>query len=204
MEGDQLKLLEERIGKAIGFIENLKAREKTHLQQKEELEERVSSFEEEIKEKDTRIEELKESQVFLKEKIETILGKLESWADLVDSSGYDLDTPEVSEEDVPQSGIDLDDTGDMDAGDEESDDEVDEVNAQTKLSKDAAGNTLFDYDKGEMKGASAWMSEQSASDEQASGDEIRDDQESSNAGDASFGDDDFEDPVSGSNPFIES
>jgi chromosome segregation ATPase len=204
MEGDQLKLLEERIGKAIGFIENLKAREKTYLQQKEELEERVSSLEEEIKEKDTRIEELKESQLFLKEKIETILGKLESWADLVDSSGYDLDTPEVSGEYVSQSGIDLDDTGNMDAGDEESDDEVDEVNAQTKLSKDAAGNSLFDSDKGEMKGTSAWMSGQSVSDEQASGDAISDDQESSNAGDESFGDDDFEDPVSGSNPLIES
>ena len=104
MEGDQLKLLEERIGKAIDFIENLKSREKLHIEEKEELQERVDSLEEEMKEKNGSIEELKESQVFLKEKIETILGKLESWADMVDVGGYDLNTvPEPEGTDAASS-----------------------------------------------------------------------------------------------------
>jgi hypothetical protein len=96
MEEDQLKLLEARIGKAIGFIENLKEREKIHIEEKEDLKRKVSSLEETMGEKDEKIEELKESQVFLKEKIETILNKLESWADVVIESG--------SEEDVASSG----------------------------------------------------------------------------------------------------
>lgn len=133
MEGDQLKLLEERIGKAIDFIENLKSREKLHIQEKEELQERVDSLEEEMKEKNGTvdelkervdsleeemnekngtIDELKESQVFLKEKIETILGKLESWADMVDVGGYDLDTvPEPEGSDAAsQPGNSFEDT----------------------------------------------------------------------------------------------
>lgn len=191
MEGDQLKLLEDRIGKAIGFIENLKAREKTHLEEKENLEQRVSTLEEEIKEKDDKIDELKESQVFLKEKIETILGKLESWADLVDSAGYDLETGVAPEED-PGAGIDLDDTGDTDAGGEDLQDEVDEVNAETDASGDTPGNTLFDSDSGSTKGFSAWMTGRAP----AAG--------ADDPGDASLGDDGLGGPVSGSNPFIES
>ena len=120
MEGDQLKLLEERIGKAIDFIEKLKSREKVHVQDKEDLQERVDSLEKEMQEKNDTIAELKESQVFLKEKIETILGKLESWADMVDVGGYELDTvPEPeSSEGTPQSEDSYEDT------EEESDDEA--------------------------------------------------------------------------------
>jgi len=204
MEGDQLKLLEDRIGKAIGFIENLKSREKTHLQEKEELEQRVTSLEEDIKEKDGRIEELKESQVFLKEKIETILSKLESWADLVDSAGYDLDTAGVSGEEDAGTGIDLDDTGDTDDEGEDSPDEVDEVNAETDLSEGTPGNTLFDSDNSAIKGFSAWMSGRAGSDEQATDNAKEDNQAPSDAGDSSFGGNQLEGPVSGSNPFIES
>jgi len=82
MEGDQLKLLEERINKAIVFIEKLKTREKTLNQEKEKLRQKIMSLEEEVVTKDKRIEELVDVQRFLKEKIETILNKLESFSDV--------------------------------------------------------------------------------------------------------------------------
>jgi len=160
MEGDQLKLLEERIGKAIDFIEKLKSREKLHNEEKEELQERADSLEEEMKEKNGTIEELKESQVFLKEKIETILGKLESWADMVDVGGYDLDTvPEPEGSDAAsQSGSAIEDTEtvpdeqepeepeeEIDTGQEDSSLET----SSLKTSEEDPGESLFDTGDGE-------------------------------------------------------
>jgi len=63
---NHLKVLEDRINKAIIFIENLKAKEKTLAGEKELIENRVAELEIEIAEKDRTIEELMENQVFLK------------------------------------------------------------------------------------------------------------------------------------------
>jgi hypothetical protein len=100
MREDQLKLLEERINTAISFIETLKSREKKLLQEKEELETKVNSFDEIIAEKDAKIEELKGSQGFLREKIETILEKLESFASIDTDSQFDFKTLPETEESV--------------------------------------------------------------------------------------------------------
>lgn len=160
MEGDQLKLLEERIGKAIDFIEKLKSREKLHVEEKEELQERADSLEEEMKEKNGTIEELKESQVFLKEKIETILGKLESWADMVDVGGYDLNTvsePEGSDA-ASQSGNSIKDTETVpdEQEPEEPEEEIDTAQKDSSLeassletSEQDPGESLFDTGEGE-------------------------------------------------------
>lgn len=82
MEGEQLRLLEERINKAIAFIEKLKSREKALIEERDEIKRRLSSLEETIREKDLKIDALKENQLFLKDKIEAILSKLESLASL--------------------------------------------------------------------------------------------------------------------------
>jgi len=157
MEGDQLKLLEERIGKAIDFIENLKSREKLHIEEKEELQERVDSLEEEMKEKNGSIEELKESQVFLKEKIETILGKLESWADMVDVGGYDLNTvPEPEGTDAASSSENsIEDTETLPDGLEPAE-EIDTAQEDSSLetssletSEEDPEESLFDTGDGE-------------------------------------------------------
>ncbi len=86
MQEDQLKLLETRISKAIIFIENLKTREKGLLREKERLNQKIDTLEKTIEEKEERIKELKGAQEFLKEKIETILGKLESFASIESES----------------------------------------------------------------------------------------------------------------------
>ena len=80
MEDKQLEMFEDRINRAIGFIENLKAKEKTLEDEKDTIERKVEDLEEQLASKDQRIEELLESQVFLKNKIEAVLGKLESLA----------------------------------------------------------------------------------------------------------------------------
>jgi FtsZ-binding cell division protein ZapB len=152
MEGDQLKLLEERIGKAIDFIEKLKSREKLHIEEKEELQERADSLEEEMKEKNDTIEELKESQVFLKEKIETILGKLESWADMVDVGGYDLNTvpePEGAAA-ASQSGNSIDVTETV-PEEQEPAEEIDTAlkDSSQETSEEDPGESLFDTGDGE-------------------------------------------------------
>ncbi len=90
MKEDQLKLLEKRINNAIIFIETLKSREKRLIQEKEKLDIRISSFEKVLVEKDSKIEELKGSQEFLREKIEAILGKLESFATIDTEGQFDL------------------------------------------------------------------------------------------------------------------
>ena len=79
---NHLKVLEERISKAVSFIENLKTREKTLRDEKDAVARKVEALESQIKEKEKTIAELRESQVFLKNKIETILSKLESLANL--------------------------------------------------------------------------------------------------------------------------
>jgi len=86
MQEDQLKLLESRISKAIAFIESLKTREKDLLRQQEKLNQQIESLEKTLEEKDDRIRELTGAQEFLKEKIETILGKLESFASIESES----------------------------------------------------------------------------------------------------------------------
>lgn len=90
MREDQLKLLETRINNAIIFIETLKSREKRLIQEKEELDIKINSFENVLAEKDSKIEELKGSQEFLREKIEAILGKLESFATIGTEGQFDL------------------------------------------------------------------------------------------------------------------
>jgi hypothetical protein len=90
MREDQLKLLETRINNAIIFIETLKSREKRLIQEKEELDIKIGSFEKVLAEKDNKIEELKGSQGFLREKIEAILGKLESFATIDTEGQFDL------------------------------------------------------------------------------------------------------------------
>jgi len=177
MEGDQLKLLEERIGKAIDFIEKLKSREKLHIEEKEELQERVDSLEEEMKEKNGSIEELKESQVFLKEKIETILGKLESWADMVDVGGYDLNTvPEPEGSDAAsQSGNSFEDTetvSDEQEPEEPEEEEIDTTLEDSSLkdssletSEEDSEESLFDTGEGEESADQTPEDEESSDDD---------------------------------------
>ena len=94
MEDNQLKVFEDRINKAIDFIETLKAKEKTLVDEKENIEHRFKELKEQIVEKDQKIEELLESQVFLKSKIETVLNKLESLANFdIGNSGEDEELP---------------------------------------------------------------------------------------------------------------
>ncbi len=94
MEDKQLKVLEDRINKAIDFIETLKAKEKTLVDEKEDIERKVEELQEQIVEKDQKIEELLESQVFLKNKIETVLSKLEGLANFdMGTSGEDEELP---------------------------------------------------------------------------------------------------------------
>lgn len=154
MEEDQLKLLEERIGKAIDFIEKLKSRETVHIEENERLQERITSLEEDIKEKDSTIEELKDSQVFLKDKIEAILGKLESWADMVDVAGYDLESTSQPEETASASGIDMDEAEDV--IDEQAGESFDEtagspVTEEESDSEENPGSSLFGTDDEEKE-----------------------------------------------------
>jgi hypothetical protein len=101
MNQNHLKLLEARINKAIQFIENLRSREKNLVQEKEEQNKKIGLLQKELKEKEKRIEELLGSQEFLKEKIESILSKLESFAS-IGSLNYGQSEP--SEEDK-ESGL---------------------------------------------------------------------------------------------------
>jgi hypothetical protein len=82
MEDNQLKLLEQRVSNAVTFIEKLKSREKSLQDEKERIEQKVVSMQRVIEEKDLKIEALRENQLFLKNKIETILDKLEGLASL--------------------------------------------------------------------------------------------------------------------------
>jgi len=109
MKDEQLKLFEERINKAIAFIETLKTREKKLLQEKEELLQKIVEFESDIKDRDSKIKELKGSQEFLKEKIESILGKLESFASIEIEGGPfpGKDTTQAAEEETDQKISDV-------------------------------------------------------------------------------------------------
>lgn len=114
MEGDQLRLLEERINKAITFIENLKSREKALIEEREGVKRRVSSLEDAIRERELKIDALKENQLFLKDKIESILSKLESLASLdAETASFMTEQEEAfeggrfqGEEAVPDEGAD--------------------------------------------------------------------------------------------------
>lgn len=95
MKEEQIKLLESRINKAITFIENLKSREKKLILEKEDLNQKIFSLGNDFEEKENKIKELKESQEFLREKIEVILGKLESFASM--ETDIQLEPSEVTE-----------------------------------------------------------------------------------------------------------
>ena len=80
MKEDQLRLLETRINSAISFIENLKTRERKLLSEKDELANKAQQLEQSLEESARKNEELLRTQKYLKERIETILGKLEGLA----------------------------------------------------------------------------------------------------------------------------
>ncbi len=82
MDDKQLKLLAERINNAISFIETMKAREKTLIEEKKEIEKKAAELQELMAEKDKKIDDLSENQLFLKNKIEAVLDKLEGLASL--------------------------------------------------------------------------------------------------------------------------
>ena len=67
------------------------------LQEKEKMGKKIESLENKLEEKEERIQELKGSQEFLKEKIETILGKLESFATIEPEGQYFTGTPPEKE-----------------------------------------------------------------------------------------------------------
>jgi hypothetical protein len=103
MEDKQLEMFEERVNKAVSFIETLKAKEKTLVDEKEDIQRKVEELQEEIDLKDRKIEELLESQVFLKNKIETVLNKLES-LDNFDADITEDEKPDADE--TPTYGYD--------------------------------------------------------------------------------------------------
>ncbi len=86
MEENQLRILEERINNAISFIENLKSKEKALIEEKERLEGKTSELEKIVRDRELKIEALQENQLFLKNKIEAILDKLEALAGM---EGYE-------------------------------------------------------------------------------------------------------------------
>ncbi len=94
MEENQLKILEERINNAISFIESMKSREKALVEEKQSLETKTAELEEAVEDRDLKIEALQENQLFLKNKIEAILDKLEALAGL---EGYDDTTSEKTQ-----------------------------------------------------------------------------------------------------------
>jgi len=147
MEESQLKILEERINNAITFIENLKSKGKKLLEEKEEVQNRVVSLEKTIEEKDLKIEALKKNQLFLKDKIETILDKLESLAGLdAESSvggtasfeGSIFEEQTLDEETFDQSG-DSSISGDA----SEENDEEDEANKE-RDKPDSTGEIIIE------------------------------------------------------------
>lgn len=107
MQEDQLKLLESRINNAIVFIENLRSREKNLIQENEELCQKIVTHEEIVAEKEEKIEELKGSQEFLREKIEAILGKLESFANIDTEKQFSLKNYPEQEETESLTGEEM-------------------------------------------------------------------------------------------------
>jgi hypothetical protein len=129
MEDKQLMMLEDRINKAIDFIETLKAKEKTLVDEKEDSEQKAEELQEQIVEKDQKIEELLESQVFLKNKIETVLNKLESLAN------FDMGTTGEGEE-LPADEMSSFDNNRTAALEEETETPLDEHNAEKQSSSE--------------------------------------------------------------------
>ncbi len=163
MKEEQLKLFEERINKAIAFIETLKTREKNLIQEKEEFLKRIIALESDVKDRDDKIKELKGSQEFLKEKIESILGKLESFASIEIEEPLitgDEETREVEQEaDQKISDVNViieEDIVDLKKQEEEQeieqdkeqkpahDDKYQEIKNLQEISREESGNSLFD------------------------------------------------------------
>jgi len=86
MEDNQFKLLEKRVNTAISFIENLKTREKKLVKEREELVEKIAQLEGRVAEGEKKNDEHLRTQKYLREKIETILTRLEGLAGLYDES----------------------------------------------------------------------------------------------------------------------
>ncbi len=97
--GDELEMLEKRIEKAIAFIEDFKNREKRYLEEKREYESRIAALKEELERKENIIEDLRRSQRYLKEKIETILDKLESIELVEDETSMNIQSPNLKNPD---------------------------------------------------------------------------------------------------------
>jgi hypothetical protein len=113
MDDSQLKLLEERINNAISFIETMKTREKVLIDEKKDIEKRAADLQELIVEKDKKIDDLSENQLFLKDKIEAVLDKLEGLANLETGGSFtemENETADVEKEeetgdnDIEESG----------------------------------------------------------------------------------------------------
>jgi FtsZ-binding cell division protein ZapB len=102
---NHLKVLEERIAKAITFIENLKTREKSLRDEKEAIGQKVLELESEIEERERTIAELRESQVYLKNRIEAVLSKLESLATLEIDAEEDQSGDSARKDDEEDLGL---------------------------------------------------------------------------------------------------
>jgi len=102
MEENQLRILEERINNAISFIENLKSKEKALVEEKERLQLKKAELEEVVRDKNLKIEALQENQLFLKNKIEAILDKLEALAEM---EGYENAGLEKSQTEAANNGV---------------------------------------------------------------------------------------------------
>jgi hypothetical protein len=171
VEDKQLELFEDRINRAVNFIETLKAKEKSLLDEKEDIEQKVSDLEEQVALKDRKIDELLETQVYLKNKIETVLNKLESLAnfdadntdddekpgaDEATSYGYgQSENPETkTEENTSEHGAES--TGEIyveenivDLKEDTSSEQDDDQGDTTILSPQVDQNPLFDTDEQE-------------------------------------------------------
>jgi hypothetical protein len=136
MDDKQLKLLEERINNAISFIETMKAREKALIEEKKEREKSITGLQELIVEKDKKIDDLSENQLFLKNKIEVVLDKLEGLASLEPDSSFAEGEEEKPDVENAEESIDnsIEDSGEIiveenivDLKEEEITDEAEEL-----------------------------------------------------------------------------
>ena len=162
MEDKQLEVFEDRINRAISFIETLKVKEKTLVDEKEDIERKVEKLQEQIVEKDQKIEDLLESQLFLKNKIETVLNKLESLANFdaenvdddekpaVDSLGYESSDNLLTENGTDSTGEIYVEENIVDLKDENGAEWEPDKQATTILTPQVDQNPLFDATENEQ------------------------------------------------------
>jgi hypothetical protein len=91
----------------------MKTREKVLIDEKKDIEKRAADLQELIVEKDKKIDDLSENQLFLKDKIEAVLDKLEGLANLETGGSFtemENETADVEKEeetgdnDIEESG----------------------------------------------------------------------------------------------------